>query len=71
MPPEPVVLTYNLNPAEPPPERPQAWDLEIKTEDTALKNRMSSMITANKDSSQRMLKLDEEARVSVPMVADY
>ncbi|KAJ7585081.1 SWI/SNF complex 60 kDa subunit [Mycena floridula] len=59
-PPEPIVLYYNLNPTEIPPERPMAWDVEIKTEDTALKSRMHVLMTANKDTTQTLTKLDEE-----------
>ncbi|KAJ7589515.1 SWI/SNF complex protein [Mycena floridula] len=57
---EPIVLYYNLNPTEIPSERPMAWDVEIKTEDTALKNRMHVLMTANKDTTQTLTKLDEE-----------
>ncbi|KAI6002430.1 SWI/SNF complex 60 kDa subunit [Pisolithus orientalis] len=33
MPPDPVVLHYTINPMVPPPERPQAWDIEDSTQD--------------------------------------
>jgi len=58
--PDPVVLHYIINPGTPPPERPQAYDVEIKTEDTVLKQKMSVTITTSKESGQTLLKLDEE-----------
>ena len=57
--PDPVILHYNLNPAEP-PERPSAWDVELKMEDSALKNRMAVVVNTSKESTQTLLKLDEE-----------
>lgn len=60
VPPDPIVLHYTINPASPPPERPQAYDVEVKMEDTALKHRMAVTINANKDSAHTLLKLDEE-----------
>lgn len=58
--PDPIVLHYNLNPAVPPPERPTAWDVELKVEDLALKNRMAVTVNTSKESAQALLKLDEE-----------
>ncbi|KAF8809814.1 SWI/SNF complex 60 kDa subunit [Phlegmacium glaucopus] len=58
--PDPIVLHYNLNPAVPPPERPTAWDVEVKMEDSALKNRMAVTVNMSKESAQALLKLDEE-----------
>jgi SWI/SNF-related matrix-associated actin-dependent regulator of chromatin subfamily D len=43
-----------------PPERPQAWDVEIKMEDTAMKNRMAAMLQTSKETAQTLHKLDEE-----------
>lgn len=63
MPPDPVLLYYTIDPSMPPPERPTAWDIEVKTEDTLLKNRMAAMIHTNKETSSNLQKLDEEARV--------
>ncbi|KAF9528814.1 SWI/SNF complex 60 kDa subunit [Crepidotus variabilis] len=59
-PPEPVLLHYMLNPGSPPPDRPQAWDVEVKMEDAALKHKMAVTVSASKESSQTLLKLDEE-----------
>lgn len=58
--PDPVVLHYILNPGTPPPDRPQAYDVEIKMEDTALKHKMAITISSSKESGQTLLKLDEE-----------
>jgi SWI/SNF-related matrix-associated actin-dependent regulator of chromatin subfamily D len=58
--PDPIVLHYNLNPAVPPPDRPTAWDVELKIEDSALKNRMAVIVNTSKESAQALLKLDEE-----------
>jgi SWI/SNF-related matrix-associated actin-dependent regulator of chromatin subfamily D len=58
--PDPVVLHYILNPGIPPPERPQAYDVEVKMEDTALKHKMSVTINTSKESAQTLLKLDDE-----------
>ncbi|KAG5219899.1 SWI/SNF complex component [Salix suchowensis] len=58
--PDPVVIHYTLNPAIPPPERPSAWDMEVKIEDHTLKNRMTVMLQANKESAATLAKLDEE-----------
>ena len=44
----------------PPPDRPSAWDVELKMEDSALKNRMAVTVNTSKESSQALLKLDEE-----------
>jgi SWI/SNF-related matrix-associated actin-dependent regulator of chromatin subfamily D len=60
--PEPVVLYHTLNPSVPPPEKPSAWDVEIKMEDSTLKNRMTTVVQASKDSTATLMKLDEEVR---------
>ncbi|KAJ6581302.1 SWI/SNF complex 60 kDa subunit [Mycena capillaripes] len=58
--PDPIILHYMINPTIPAPERPMAWDVEVKTEDVALKGRMAVMVQANKESAQNLTKLDEE-----------
>ncbi|KAF9040092.1 SWI/SNF complex protein [Panaeolus papilionaceus] len=58
--PEPIVLHYLLNPGLPPPERPVAYDVEVKMEDTALKGKMMVTINASKESAASLAKLDEE-----------
>ncbi|KAF7356779.1 SWI/SNF and RSC complexes subunit ssr3 [Mycena venus] len=40
--PEPIVLHYMINPTISAPERPMAWDVEVKTEDSALKEQNAS-----------------------------
>lgn len=64
MPPDPIILHYTVDPAVPPPERPSAWDVEVKTEDGAMKNRMTTMVQTSKESAQELTKLDEEVRTS-------
>lgn len=58
--PEPIVLQYTLNPTVPPPERPSAWDAEIRMEDTTLKNKMAVVVNPSKESVESLTKLDEE-----------
>jgi len=58
--PEPIVLHYTLNPTVPPPERPSAWDAEIKMEDTTLKNKMAVVVNPSKENVESLTKLDEE-----------
>ncbi|KAJ7767504.1 SWI/SNF complex protein [Mycena maculata] len=58
--PDPIILHYMINPTIPAPERPLAWDVELKTEDVALKGRMSVMVQANKESLQNLARIDEE-----------
>ena len=63
VPPDPVVLHYMINPTTAPPERPTAWDVEVKLEDLSLKHRMKSVTL---DANQAMLKtlseIDDEVR---------
>lgn len=65
--PDPLVLWYNLNPAAPPPERPQAWDVEVKMEDSMLKHRMTTMLQSTKENAVALSKLDEEVGCSSRM----
>lgn len=60
MPPDSVILHYTIDPGAVPPERPLAFDVEVKTEDGALKNRMAAMLQTSKDTMQEAAKLDEE-----------
>lgn len=60
LPPDPVILHYTLNPGVPPQERPSAWDIEIKIEDTTLKSRMAVIVQSSKESMQDLSKLDDE-----------
>lgn len=60
-PPDPIVLHYTIKPNEPPPASPQAWDVEVKTEDTSLKSRMNQVIlNMNTESARELAKYDEE-----------
>ncbi|KAJ3743180.1 SWI/SNF complex 60 kDa subunit [Lentinula detonsa] len=61
-PPEPILLHYSFDPSIPlpEPERPTAWDVELKMEDAALKSRMGVMLHANKETSATLAKMDEE-----------
>ncbi|KAJ6518597.1 SWI/SNF complex 60 kDa subunit [Mycena sanguinolenta] len=61
--PEPIVLHYMINPTIPAPERPMAWDVEVKTEDIGLKGRMQTLVQPNKESQQILTKLDDEIAI--------
>ena len=65
MPPDPVILYYTFNPGAPPPERPSAWEIEVKMEDTAVKSRMAVIVQSSKESTQDLGKLDDEVGSSV------
>jgi hypothetical protein len=58
--PDPILLHYTINPTLVPPDRPSAWDVEIKTEDVPLKSRITVMLQSSKESAQDLSKLDEE-----------
>ncbi|KAI0060153.1 BAR-domain-containing protein [Artomyces pyxidatus] len=61
LPPDPIIIHYTVNPSIPPPERPSAWDVEIKTEDLNLKAKMSSVsVGPNRESGRELAKLDDE-----------
>ena len=60
MPPDPIILYYTFNPGVPPLERPSAWDIEVKMEDTAVKSRMAVIVQSSKESTQDLGKLDDE-----------
>jgi SWI/SNF-related matrix-associated actin-dependent regulator of chromatin subfamily D len=62
-PPNPVDIYYTVNPTAPPPERPAAWDIELKLEDIALKSKMQSVtLNASRDTLRELTKLDDEVR---------
>lgn len=73
LPPDPVILNYTLNPLVAPPERPLAYDVELKTEDTSMKSRMAVTVAASKESAQTLLKIDEEVRIcaSIPLLSVF
>jgi hypothetical protein len=58
-----VVIYYTVNPTAPPPERPAAWDIELKLEDVALKSKMQSVtLNASRNTLRELTKLDDEVR---------
>ncbi|KAI5118709.1 hypothetical protein M0805_004509 [Coniferiporia weirii] len=61
-PPDPILLHYHIKPNEPPPATPQAWDVEIKMEDTSLRGRMNQVIlNISSETARDISKYDEEA----------
>lgn len=61
---DPIVLYYTLDPSLPPPERPTAYDVEVKVDDTSLKGRMNHVVMSmSPDSSKDLSKLDDEVRI--------
>ncbi|PIL26284.1 hypothetical protein GSI_12040 [Ganoderma sinense ZZ0214-1] len=64
--PEPIILHYTLNPAVAPPEKPAAWDVEVKVDDSNLKGRMQHVVMSMaQDSAKELTKLDEEIALHV------
>ena len=62
-PPNPVVIYYIVNPSTPPPERPSAWDIELKLEDVALKSKLQAVtLNPSRDVFRELSKLDDEVR---------
>ena len=60
-PPNPVVINYTVNPSTPPPDRPGAWDIELKLEDVALKSKMQGVsLNPSRDTLRELTKLDDE-----------
>lgn len=63
-PPDPIVLYYQIKPNEPPPPTPQAYDVEVKVEDTSLKSRMNQVIVnMSSETARDVAKLDEECAI--------
>ena len=68
--PDPVKLQYTLDPSVPPPEKPQAWDIQLKVDDQALKAKMAGVtINASPQTTAELSKLDEE--VCAAYIAQY
>ncbi|KAI0753690.1 SWI/SNF complex 60 kDa subunit [Fomes fomentarius] len=66
LPPDPIILHYTLNPTVPPPEKPAAWDVEVKVDDSNLKGRMQHVVMSMaQDSAKELTKLDEEIALHV------
>ncbi len=58
---DPIVLHYTLDPSQPPPEKPVAYDVDIRVEDTSLKSRMSHVVmNMAPESAKELSKLDDE-----------
>lgn len=63
---DPIILHYTLNPALPPPEKPSAWDVEVKLDDSGLKSRMShAVVQMASDTARDLAKLDDEIALHV------
>jgi len=61
-PPDPIILHYTIKPNELPPPNPQAWDVEVKMEDTTLKGKMNqTMLNMSNETARDLSKYDEEA----------
>ncbi|KZT05056.1 SWI/SNF complex 60 kDa subunit [Laetiporus sulphureus 93-53] len=63
--PDPIVLHYTINPASPAPEKPSAWDVELKLDDSALKTRMAYVVQMATESMRDLAKLDDEIALHV------
>ena len=58
---DPLVLHYTIDPSQPPPEKPAAYDVEMRIEDSTLKTRMSHVVTnMTPESAKELAKLDDE-----------
>ena len=64
-PPDPIIIHYQIKPNEPPPPSAQAWDVEVKVEDTSLKSRMNQVIL-NMSSETAREKYSSLGRFKVP-----
>ncbi|PAV15930.1 SWI SNF complex 60 kDa subunit [Pyrrhoderma noxium] len=61
---DPIVLNYHIRPNELPPTTPQAWDVEVKVEDTSVKSRMNQVIlNTSPETAREVAKSDEEASI--------
>jgi SWI/SNF-related matrix-associated actin-dependent regulator of chromatin subfamily D len=58
---DPVILHYTLDPTAPPPEKPLAYDIEIKVDDVATKSRMNhAAVNMTSESVKELAKIDDE-----------
>ena len=70
MPPDPIVLHYLIKPGTVPPDRPAAWDVEVKLDDLSLKSRMkSATLEANPTTTKKLAELDDEVSIALPYIA--
>lgn len=72
LPPDPIILHYALNPGVAPPEKPNAYDVEIKVDDAGVKSRMTNvMVSTTSESMRDIVKLDEEVSTSFHFVIRF
>ncbi|KIP06774.1 hypothetical protein PHLGIDRAFT_106629 [Phlebiopsis gigantea 11061_1 CR5-6] len=58
---DPIVLHYTINPSVPPPEKPVAYDIDVKVDDTAMKSRMSHVaVTMSPETLKELSRVDDE-----------
>ena len=63
---DPIILHYTLDPTVPPPEKPVAYDIEIKVDDIVMKSRMThAVVNMTAESQKELAKLDEEVCCAV------
>ncbi|KAI0070675.1 BAR-domain-containing protein [Panus rudis PR-1116 ss-1] len=61
LPPDPIVLHYTLDPSKAPPEKPIAYDVEVKVDDAALRARMNHVVIGmSQDTARELSKIDDE-----------
>ena len=67
---DPVLLHYTLNPQVAPPEKPSAWDVEVKVDDTNLRSRMNGLVIGvAQETAKELAKIDDEVRRLVSSLA--
>ena len=58
---DPIILHYTLNPSVLPPEKPIAYDVEIKVEDATMKSRMTHVaVNMLPETVKELTRLDDE-----------
>ncbi|TFK97535.1 SWI/SNF complex 60 kDa subunit [Pterulicium gracile] len=62
-PPDPILLHYTIDPSLPPSEKPVAWDVEIRTEDVSLRQKISTVLNHTKESGEELGRLDEQIAI--------
>lgn len=61
--PDPIILHYTLNPQHAPPEKPSAWDVEVKVDDVVQRNRMNGLVIGvAQETAKELVRIDEEVR---------
>ncbi|KAK7677179.1 hypothetical protein QCA50_019888 [Cerrena zonata] len=61
LPPDPIILYYTLNPSHAPPEKPQAYDVEVKVDDVAMRARMNhAAVAVTQDTAKELARMDDE-----------